>query len=321
MLTVFRAGSSLYTGSFRLYQIQCYLRKQEAMVAAYLHQSLQPKAIPEGFLAAFERYYQLGLPPEMLYVLSLGLLQLGSRTSIASVWRAILPTVDVALVAFAEDLECGEIQLPLTVEFYPTMKLPLQFFGAKSTALHYLNRRLSGGLYRYQLTRDLQLLDYRNPETLWELSATTFRSEVPFSEEVIRHYTGLSRVEARVKILSSATGYRGLTGRDLATACRETCHQYRALNWSVVIDGDYHWEDYFRRDLLSPFSLWAFVTAFAVVGKRITVYESEALLCAVLLAEGRYHGYRDQTEAMILHPERYGRLELVANSEQACSSG
>jgi len=337
-------GTTLYHGSVRLYQIQCYYRKLQPLLASYLATSILssdtltiPPQVWQKLEALYARYnetyftYQV-VTKETLYLAALELLSQYKQlhVSIYAVLDELLPPSEpdsADILNFAYDVENGAGNA-FAPEFYSVMRLPVQFFTeVRDLALSYAKRgeELTGGLYHYQVTKTVRLPEVSNPVTMRLLGDTIFTSKIPFSQEELLYYTGYDTAAGtRFSI------YRGLLVAHaeptvlnlLLSVCKSTGFALPRgrdgkLYATLVLDVMRNWFNYFREDILTPSALWH-LTCWnyqdngAGANGRITLYDADALLLKVLVEDGTYAGYsdKDNNELVIISPEYYGKMRL-----------
>ena len=327
----------LYHGSTRLYQINCYIRRQRRLLQQYFQQELSTdiSRLDPYFYQDLQSLYQVythtlyvdnPISKEVLYVATVELVTLNTTTpvSVYQVWRQFLPEDDPdreMLLQYAQELE-DQHPREIDVMFYSTMRLPIQYFTTSyRNAVRYASRNpeLSGAVYTYTLTQEVILLDYDDLATIDELAETVFASHDPFSLTEIKYQLGMDDLASvRYEIMIQSLTYHVRSVDTLLSILDQVCLAHDTIGlWRLISVPDllerlaWDWHQHFQEELMTPYALWRFTTWPSAY--RITLYESDALLAKVLLEDGRYDGYisNRSAELAILHPERWGTMDTA----------
>lgn len=331
-------GTTLYHGSVRLYQINCYIRAHYHKVVQYLEESeLQQDVItedlPSTFKSQLQEHYldylnqanQIFRPvtQEVLYLMTVQLLQEYGieEYSVSAVWDTRFVHNKDQLLSFATEVEGGIVPLAelFRVDFYSTMMVPVQFFGEdRSVAEVYATRRPHGQVLTYRVLRQILLPNLSDPTTIRELGETVFSSQeiMPLSW-INLHAGGTTYADCRHEILSQSLYFTGWS--ELLQLLNEVADPYTPLDLAVPSSVEAprllnkfadNWNTIFRHELLTPATLWRFVT-WKLPKDRIGLYSSDALLLRVMVDHGGYDGFVNPAnqELVIIHPEAYGVID------------
>lgn len=333
-------GQVLYHGSRRLYQLERNMHALEGEFARYLNTSALTYSLPSldaattaaitGFIAKARTplYDTVAMTKELLYLATAVTLQRAGYGALSTyaVLNAFLTDEDPAdvyeVLNFAYDVEDrapADARALFDVAFYSSMRLPVQFFTtSRETAGRYAAP--CGAIYAYTVEREVELPLLDDSMTMSLLGQQVFHSRESYKESDIAYHTSAADAAAlRVLILGSVGVFVSRWALImLLTACCTPRGGFGTHALQDLLAGA-DWFTYFEHDLLTPHTLWRFVTLD--YGKlprspsvsRITIYDSDALLLKTLLEDGRYKGYASQhpNEIALFNPERYGRMELL----------
>lgn len=336
--------TQVYHGSVRLYQITCYIRRNQEALIEYLKGDLTSDVSdvdPSVYTELTKLYTKYKKPlylknpvsKEVLYIATMLLLlsKNNKNISVYRVWNeffkrsngfntSMSEDQDVSLLLdFALDVE-GELGLEaFNLMFYSSMRLPVQFFSpdyatSEQYALDVIDTP-KGEVYTYTLTSPVSLLDYDDEETVQELSETVYASKIPYSLEDITYYTYSRNIlDARASIMK--VSMVSLYDWDQLIEClNEVCglkaskhlHYLDRPNKEEVINVmAKNWFIFFKHELITPHHLWRFTTWMK--GIRVLSYDGDALLLKVLIENGSYSGYYSEirNEMAIIDPGAYG---------------
>lgn len=335
-----RPGHVLYHGSRRLYQLQRNVQALEGELAQYLETSSFAYDLPSldeettaaitDFVAKARTplYDTVAMTKELLYLATAVTLQRTGYGALSTyaVLNAFLTDEDMAdvydVLNFAYDVEDrapADARALFDVAFYSSMRLPVQFF---TTSYEYASGYAApcGATYSYTLEKEVTLPLLDDQVTICILGQQVFHSRESYREHDIAYHTSAADAAAlRVFILDSAGVFVSNWALIvLLTACCTPREGFGTVALQDLLAGA-DWFTYFEHDLLSPHTLWRFVTLDygqlprAPTVRRITLYDTDALLLKTLLEDGRYKGYASQhpNEVALFNPEQYGRMDLT----------
>lgn len=334
-LVAVKAGSQVYHGSMKLYQISCYIRQNYEELRLYLEKELTPdlEGLDDNFwdkLSLFYAKYKrpLYLPnpvtKEVLYIATVKLLsQIAPTVSVYAIWSQFFTPEDqdsLILLSFASQVEQG--QASFDVMFYSTMRLPVQFFSPDYDVSEMYLRTTPeapvGAIYTYTFTKDTTLLDYDSASTLTELTRTVYASKVPFPLSDLIYYAN-ARIIYDTRYAMMTVSLLSLYNWDQLIQCLdEVCGSKAtgsATQRDILLQDDKkhvmrviakNWLVFYKEELLTPYHLWRFTTW--IPGIRVLSYEGDALLLKVLIEHGGYSGYYSESrhEMAVIRPEDYG---------------
>lgn len=328
--------TQVYHGSVRLYQITCYIRRNQESLIEYLQRDLAsdlPEVDPSVYTELGKLYTRYKKPlylknpvsKEVLYIATLQLLlSTGSKNiSVYSVWNEFFKDSEdqdvLLLLDFALSVETDLGLEAFNLMFYSSMRLPIQFFSPDYATSEYYALDVTdtpkGEVYTYTLTSSVSLLDYDDEETVQELAETVYASKIPYSLEDITYYTYHRNLfDARAGIMKGSMV--SLYDWDQLIEClNEVCslkpstHLHyldRPRKEEVINVMAKNWFTFFKHELITPHHLWRFTTWMK--GIRVLSYDGDALLLKVLVENGSYSGYYSEKrqEMAIIYPGDYG---------------
>ena len=225
-------GGVLYHGSARLYSIQCYIRRSKPFLERYLFDlqgrlpvRLAPdyeewlmgvrKILSRGdviFPARENPYLSWTVDVTLLRILEEMYTTLGYTLKLSTILATNFSTSDflslsklltkIRIIENYEYVDQLEVDYPLDPQYFSVMRMPVQFFGSRNTALRY--GKGENQLYVYQPSRPLMLLNLDNQYNIEKLITENapFASFSPHSESVIRHHVEISLEIYRAKALT-----------------------------------------------------------------------------------------------------------------------
>lgn len=216
----------LYTGSKRLYNIQCYINKNKHWVDRYIQDikkdSIRPLALEDEkmVIAAIDQYEKY-MPNEtrnanpwtkqivLLYILDQ--IYVASKTpfliskAVQQLYTQVMNPVYADsyqhLIDFIQTIESGKGNLDelFNVEFFTVMRLPIQFFADRTKALVYAKGSESC-VYSYDRKENLKLINIY--DELY-LSKPLLDSTEPYTDHIISYYTETTRESLRRELIST----------------------------------------------------------------------------------------------------------------------
>jgi hypothetical protein len=276
MKFLLHAPTTLYHGSARLYSIQCYVRRARPYLDRYLTdlQSRLPVRVAPDYeewvvevkeiLAKGDLIFPGGGNPYLPWTVEVLLLRileemytiLGYTLRLSTLLSARFPSAEwpimprllqwLKTVEGYASAEALEEEHPLDPEFFSVMRMPVQFFGSRETALLY--GKGENQLYVYEPRKALRLVDISDPTTIRELlePGAPFHSAEPYPEAVLQHYTEVDLRKYRASVLN-----HHLLEFYSADEPRRTTLQERYREERRNLEQRYRWERY-ARNVVTP---------------------------------------------------------------------